>query len=343
MKRQNSYKSDILEQPVAVRRAVRTLVEHPDLRGQSVSTLLKSIDRIVLTGMGSSYYAPYPLHLRLTSALRTNWCIETSELLHYSPELLAKGTLVVGVSQSGRSAELVRLAEICEAGVPLIAVTNEVESPLGHAAGLTIDINAGTEATVSSKTYLATLAALSWLGDQMLDNRENWLQYTERACDVLDDYLSSAEVHVDEIAEALRGVKNLFLTGRGYSLATCGTGALIMKESTRTPAQGLSSAAFRHGPFEMVSPESMVFVFEGDERTSLLNRKLAEDVVEAGGRSELIGPNAGRDCFRLPFISAAALPMLEILPVQLATLAIAKLGGFEAGVFRFASKVTTRE
>lgn len=343
MENQNSYRNDILEQPVAIRRAARSLVQHPDLRTQISSALSKPIDRIVLTGMGSSYYAPYPLHLRLTSALQNNWCIETSELLHYSPELLAKNTLVIAVSQSGRSAELVRLAERCSADVALIAVTNEIGSPLAQAATATIDINAGTEATVSSKTYLASLAALSWLGDLLVPDGESWFQHTEQGCDVLDAYLGSAEAYIDEIAEVLRGVKNLFLTGRGYSLATCGTGALIMKESTRTPAEGLSSAAFRHGPFEMVSQESVVLVFEGDERTSPLNMKLAKDVAEAGGRSALIGPNADRDCFRLPLVSAPILPMTEILPVQLATLALAKLGGFEAGVFKFGSKVTTQE
>jgi glutamine---fructose-6-phosphate transaminase (isomerizing) len=67
----------------------------------------------------------------------------------------------------------------------------------------------------------------------------------------------------------LGGIRHLFLVGRGSSLAAVGTGALMVKESDHFHAEGMSSAAFRHGPFEMLSPETFVFVFSAnkDSRT----------------------------------------------------------------------------
>jgi len=76
----------------------------------------------------------------------------------------------------------------------------------------------------------------------------------------------------------LTGVRHLFLVGRGLSLAAVGTGALIVNEADHFHAEGMSSAAFRHGAFAMVDEETFVVVFAGDGKTQSLNGKLLEDV-----------------------------------------------------------------
>ena len=98
----------------------------------------------------------------------------------------------------------------------------------------------------------------------------------------------------------LESIRHLFLVGRGLSLAAVGTGALIIKESAHCHAEGMSSAAYRHGPLEMLSKETCVFVFAGDERTRALNIELKEDIRRMGGRGELIGNNAELPSLRIP-------------------------------------------
>ena len=135
----------------------------------------------------------------------------------------------------------------------------------------------------------------------------------------------------------------MFLTGRGSSLSAVGTGALITKEAARVHAEGMSSAAFRHGPMEMRGSDMWIGVFSGDAATRALNHRLVRDLVESGAHCDEIGPGAAHAPFNLPECSAALQPLLEILPIQLMTLALAATAGHEAGHFEHASKVTDTE
>jgi glucosamine--fructose-6-phosphate aminotransferase (isomerizing) len=105
----------------------------------------------------------------------------------------------------------------------------------------------------------------------------------------------------------------------------------------------MSSAAFRHGPFEMLSDKVFVLVFEGSGTGAVLNAELVRDVREAGGRAALVSENAALDVFRLPAVPYAARPLVEILPVQMMSLVLAASKGHEPGRFRLSTKVTTVE
>src|SRR5215831_4834547 len=80
--------------------------------------------RIVLTGMGGSYFGLRPLCIELAANGWAPMMVETSELIHYYPHLLAPSTLVIAVSQSGKSAETVRMLEMNTHRASVIGVTN---------------------------------------------------------------------------------------------------------------------------------------------------------------------------------------------------------------------------
>jgi glucosamine--fructose-6-phosphate aminotransferase (isomerizing) len=148
---------------------------------------------------------------------------------------------------------------------------------------------------------------------------------------------------LQDLSQMLEGARNLFLLGRGPSLAAVGAGALTIKESDHFHAEGMSSAAFRHGPFEMLSDETFVLVFTGEDKTHELNLSLFADIREKGGRAELVGEGAASPSCCLPSVPRMILPIVEILPVQMVTLALAAQMGREPGRFELASKVTTKE
>jgi glucosamine--fructose-6-phosphate aminotransferase (isomerizing) len=125
----------------------------------------------------------------------------------------------------------------------------------------------------------------------------------------------------------------------GFIWAT-GPGALILKESTRFRAEGMSTPAFRHGLLEMVNPGLVAIVFTGDPATAALNESLARDIVVAGGRALLIGEGATVPALRLANLPPRLRPLLEMLPVQMLSLALAALDGREPGRFERAAKVT---
>ncbi len=338
------YLGDILAQPQALEDTIGGLSAVPAELAAVLERLAPGhLSHLVLTGMGSSFHALYPLHLALVEAGLPCVMVETSELVHYQRRRLGPGALVVAVSQSGRSAEILRLLEARQ-GSAVVAVTNTPRSLLAERADATVLTRAGEEATVSCKTYLATQAALLWLSGILTGKTaEAARESLAPAPALVSTYLALWREHVAGLAELLEGTRDLFLAGRGPSLSAAGAGGLILKESTHLHAEGMSGAAFRHGPLEMVGPEALVLVFSGETRTRELNHRLVEDVRSAGGRAERLGEDAEHPGLRLPAGPPELRPVLELLPVEMVSLALAARDGREAGCFAIASKVTTSE
>jgi glutamine---fructose-6-phosphate transaminase (isomerizing) len=340
---EGDYLRDILSQPEALENTLQMLGESKELQRLAVGLNKGKFQRIVLTGMGSSFHALHPLNLQLISHGFTAIMVETSELIHYKNRFFDPKTLIVAVSQSGKSAEMVRLAEVNRKRSAVIAVTNTPESALVEHATATLLTQAGQEFSVSCKTYVAALMALKWLGDILCQrDTKQTRRELKHAAPAFAAYLADWKEYVLSVAEMLGEIRHLFLVGRGASLAAVGTGALIVKESDHFHAEGMSSASFRHGPFEMLGEETFVLVFAGDAKTRNLNLRLLADIRQECGRAELIGETASQESLRLSD-HVGIRPLLEILPVQMITLALAALAGREAGKFELATKVTITE
>jgi glucosamine--fructose-6-phosphate aminotransferase (isomerizing) len=341
---ENDYLRDILDQPRALEDTFHGL-SVPNGFPPILERLRRDeFRRIVLTGMGSSFHALYPLCGLLTAHGYTAVMAETSELVHYLATLLDPRTLIIAVSQSGRSAEIVHLLDKNERRARIIAITNTDDNPLALQADAVFLTRAGEEFSVSCKTYVTALMALHQVGALLSNtNTEQTASELETAARSVANYLQSWRNHAIELAGCLEGVRHLFLVGRGPSLAAVGTGALIIKESVHYHAEGMSSAAFRHGPLEMVSKETFVVVLAGEDRTRALNLRLLEDIRRKGGRGELLGGDAALPALRIPAVPESVLPVLEFLPLEMVTLALAAQSGTEAGRFSLASKITTTE
>ena len=337
------YFEDLLAQPAALKDTWDGF-ERPEALLDLAGRLRGGeFQRILLTGMGGSFHALHPLNCGLIDHGIASTMVETSELVHYQTRLLMPKTLLIAVSQSGESAEMARLTEV-NPGIPMIAVTNTPESNLAKNATATLVTRAGREFSVSSKTYVTTLMMLAWLGDTLWGQDAEASRLKQKdVSEKVAAYLRDWKKHVADLADRLSGIRSLFLVGRGASLAAAGAGALMIKESDHFHDEGMSSAAFRHGPFEMLSGEVFVAVFSGDEKTRRLNEGLWADIRHAGGQAELIGERSEFESFRLVEHDPAIRPILEILPVQMITIALAALAGREAGKFERATKITKTE
>jgi glucosamine--fructose-6-phosphate aminotransferase (isomerizing) len=341
---EGEYLRDILNQPQALEDTLEKLESSKALLNLAKRLNAGSFHRIVLTGMGSSFYALHPLCLDLINQGFSAMMIETSELVHYKSRLFDPKTLIVAVSQSGQSAEMIRLIEVNQKRAAVIAVTNTPESPLALHSDAAVLTWAGDEFSVSCKTYVTALMALKWLGHVFREgDTRHTRQELKEAAPAVASYLANWKAHVRTVMPKLNKIRHLFLVGRGGSLAAVGTGALIVKEADHFHAEGMSSAAFRHGPFEMLGDETFVLVFSGDARTKDLNIRLLADIVEQGSRAEVCGEDASSLAFRPPDAAAGIRAILEILPVQMVTLALAAQAKREPGRFEVATKVTITE
>lgn len=338
------YLRDILDQPRALEATLAGLTCPRELRALAQRLQNGEFRCVVLTGMGSSFHALHPSNLELIQRGFLSMMIETSELVHYQSRWFDPKTLIVAVSQSGQSVEMLRLLEANAGRSEIIAVTNTAASPLAEKASAAILTAAGKEFSVSCKTYVAALMALKWLtaalgGDDIAALREE-LSLSSGAA---GDYLQHWRQHAESLIRRLGEMQHLFLVGRGSSLAAVSTGALIIKESDHFPAEGMSSAAFRHGPFEMLSPETFILVFAGQGTGRDLNLGLLRDIRDQGGEAELVAEGSDYPPCKVPSVPRSIHPILEILPAQMMTLALAARAGREPGRFELATKVTTIE
>ena len=340
---EGQYFRDLLAQPQALHATLAWLGQAG--RWDAARTFVggRPWQRIVLTGMGSSFHTLHPLNLALIDAGLNPVMMETSELVHYGLRLCDEQTLVIAVSQSGGSAETVRLLDV-ERAASIVGVTNTADSSLATRANLALLSQAGPEFSVSCKTYVANMLTLQWLAGLLTGKDEShWRTQLEPAAELVGAYLQHWRSHCEQLSEKLRGMRHLFLTGRGSSLSAVGTGALIIKEAARVHAEGMSSAAFRHGPIEMLRPDMLIAVFSGDARTQELNHRLARDLLARGAHCLEIGAAANLPALQLRNCGPLLRPIMEILPVQMMTLALAGLAGVEAGHFEQASKITGTE
>ncbi len=343
----NPYISDILSQPAALRQALdhysadqleplRARLQHGDF------------NRIVLTGMGSSYNSAYPAWLNLLSLPIPAIHVNTAELLHYGKQLIDARTLLWINSQSGRSVEIVRLLETLKDRRPAfqLSMSNYLDSPMAQSADLALPIYAGDEATVSTKTYINTLAMLMLASTQLVGG--DWqalLQSMRKAADAMEAYLAHWQEKVAELDALLGDVDQLLIMGRGASMGAVWNGSLINKEAAKCAFEGMNVSDFRHGPLELASPRLTILMLEGAPQTASLNRDLALEVRSFGGKVLWLGTQPDPDLTNLllPSVVESARPLVEILPFQMLTIVMAQRTGFEPGKFRHITKVTMQE
>jgi len=177
----------------------------------------------------------------------------------YRRSLRLKDQLVLVISQSGKSDDLIAFAEAAHrAGAVTVAVTNDSAAPLAATCPFVLPIGAGPELSVAAtKTFVATVAALirltaAWTGMQELSTALARLPPRLAA---------AAELDWRPAADALAGANSLVTIGRGPTLAIAREAALKLKETCNLHAEAFSGAEFLHGPVALVSARYPVLMF----------------------------------------------------------------------------------
>lgn len=247
--------------------------------------------------------------------------------------------LLIAVSQSGGSPDLVRYTEVARRqGATTVAVTNTPASALGEAAEFALDIGAGTEAAVAAtKTYTAQLTTLLLLIRGMRDGQQ------PVGLDELPDAVSEVlNVDVAQLAARYRFASRLVVTGRGFAFPTALEAALKVMETSYLPAQAFSGADLLHGPVAMADPGLPVIGITGPgpggSAMTVVLDKLAErgaDVVTLGPAVPGFSPNVV-----VPNLDERLRPIVDIVPLQLLARQVALSRGTDPDRPRGLAKLT---
>lgn len=258
-----------------------------------------------------------------------------------------KGALVVSISQSGQSPDIVGvLEEARRQGCPTLAITNERDSPLAGAADFVIDVLAGEEkAVAATKTYTSELMAIAMLS-AALSGDEKGLETLKLVPGWVAEVLESDE-HIARIAERYRYMSRCVVIGRGYNYATAFEWSLKLKELTYVVAEPYSTADFLHGPIAMIERGFPVLAVAHDGRIfgdvlALLERlrdDMAAELVVISDRDEAL--EIAQSPLRLPAgIPEWLSPLVAIVPAQLFAYHLTRAKGYDSEHPRVIRKVT---
>ena len=208
---------------------------------------------IILVARGSSDHAAIfgRYILELATGLPVALAAPSLHTL-YDSKPRCEGFLAVGVSQSGRTPEIVTVLErLVAGGAHAVAVTNEPVSPLGRAASVVLELGAGDERAVpATKTFTAQLVAFAIIAEALGTvpwGDRDWATLPAIVQAMMDDPHQAAVV-ADEIGDS----GGLLTVGRGFMFPVALEAALKLKETTSLLAEGYSAADLRHGPFAVV-------------------------------------------------------------------------------------------
>ncbi|MEP6989280.1 MAG: SIS domain-containing protein, partial [Chloroflexota bacterium] len=188
------FYDDLYEQPAAIRQTVDALQNQLKSISPLAARLASGdIQRVIFTGMGGSYAAGTLSQLGLIRKGILALAVEASELIVDYGSFITSKTLIVAISQSGRSIEVVRLLDLLKTlpdPAPVIGITNTVGSPLETDSTYAIVTQAGEEESVSTKTYTCALAALHLLNCTLLgESLEAATNDILRAADILESHI----------------------------------------------------------------------------------------------------------------------------------------------------------
>ena len=255
---QSILEREIFEQP----EKIRGFLDREEENARRITNTLRGkFSYIVIAARGTSdnaaRYAQYLYGLQHN----TQVALATPSLFTMygaAPEM--KDALVVGISQSGQSPDIVAvLAEGKKQGRPTLAITNDADSPLARTAEFVLPLNAGGEkAVAATKTYTTSLAALALLSVS-LDEDQQRMDALRSVPDHMQCTLEGLQEALKRV-ERYRYMEQCAVIGRGLNYATAFEVALKVKELSQTVAEPYSSADFRHGPIATARPGFPVIV-----------------------------------------------------------------------------------
>lgn len=341
-----SLQEEIFQQPEILRNLINT---QWNIVRETVEKIRQhEFDYIFMTGRGSSGFAG--LYAKYLYGIRNELPLSQAapsifSIYNKSPKL--KKALILGISQSGESPDIVKVVkEGRRQGAPTLAITNKPHSPLAQASEYVLDIIAGTEhAVAATKSYTAELMVIAMVslalsgGDLAMDELCKVPDYVEQVLG-LDN-------NIKQLVESYSSINRCVVLGRGLNYPTTLEWALKLKELAYVLADPYSTADFLHGPIAFVeegfpvmviAPEGGVYSRVHSVTKRILKEKHPKLLIVSNSEELLSITDA-----RIPLPSKMpewVSPIVCIVPGQLFSYHLAKIKGHNTEQPRGLKKVT---
>ncbi|MDR1760553.1 MAG: glutamine--fructose-6-phosphate transaminase (isomerizing) [Fibrobacter sp.] len=354
---------EIFEQPESLQNTMRgrLLVSDGNAKLSGLHTNieeLRSINRIIITACGTSYYAGMVGEYMIEELAGIPVEVEYASEFRYRNPIINPGTLVFAISQSGETADtLAAMKEAQNKGATVLGICNVVGSSVARVSNGGVYLHAGPEIGVASTkaftaqvTVLAMIALL--LGRQRRVSFEEGMEITKALEELPSIVRETLKLNdqIKEIAKQFTSVSNFLYLGRHYNYPVAMEGALKLKEISYIHAEGYPAAEMKHGPIALIDAQMPVVVVAPQDA---LFDKIVSNIREIKSRGGRVIVITTDDPSRLngfadhvicvPKILPMLMPVVTCIPLQLLAYHIAVLRGNDVDQPRNLAKSVTVE
>ncbi|MFR3251406.1 MAG: SIS domain-containing protein [Eisenbergiella sp.] len=235
-----NYLEDILSQPDQLERLFEAYSEEGFLREKMKRLSEHKWGNIIFTGMGSSHFCAVGAGLYLKEKGIDNQVVSTGELLYYEREIIKENTLLILISQSGESAETVKLLGKLPEQVFVVGITNEPDSTLAKNSALVCPLLVDREESVTTRTYLASVCVCLWAADAIAGGEGcDMTKKIRRGTECLRKAVQQSKEYEGKIKEFAENCSAPAIMGRGYSMGSVAAGALFFEGGCKNPGDGI--------------------------------------------------------------------------------------------------------
>lgn len=306
---------EISEQPETILRAG----EKTQAEIEFASDFIKHAKTVYITGSGTSYNAALVAKYLMSKYAKIKIEPIISSELPTLPDSIESNSILIAISQSGESADVLEAVNIAKkSNAKILSIANHKNSTLVHESSLFLGMNCGPEIGVAAtKSFTSQLAILYKITDKLCDGclQLNFKKVSDSIAQVLSNHSK-----IQAISKDLKNVTDIYVLGRGIHYPIASEAALKLKELTYIHAEGIPGGELKHGPLALMDSNVYVIILNPNDSTYSDTLTSASEIKARGAK--IIGiSDKNSDVYdywiEIPSISESMFPMIEIIPIQL--------------------------
>ena len=279
---------------------------------------IKNAKNIYITGSGTSYNSALIAKQILSKYVKIKSEPIISSELQFSPEIIEKDSVLIAISQSGESADVLEAVRIAKKlNCKIISIVNLLTSSLVRKSDITLGMNCGPEIGVAAtKSFTAQLTILYKIVQKLSNNITiDFEKFAESILKIIEN-----PVKIQKIAKELKNVSDIYILGRGINYPIAIESALKLKELTYIHAEGIPGGELKHGPLALMDSDVFVIIINPNDSTYADTLTSAREIKARGAK--IIGvSDIESDLYdywiEIPKIKEILYPISEIIPIQL--------------------------
>ena len=306
---------EIYEQPETILKAGEKTTEAIE----KTADYLKHSKNIYITGSGTSYNSALIAKQMLSKYAKIKVEPIMSSELQFSPDSIEENSILIAISQSGESADVLEAVKIAKkANCKIISIVNLLTSSLAREADVVIGMNCGPEIGVAAtKSFTAQLVIIYKIVER-LSNGEIKIDFdkiSESVSKTLDK-----PIRIQIVAQKLKNISDIYVLGRGVHYPIAIEAALKLKELTYIHAEGIPGGELKHGPLALMDESVFVLIINPNDSTYSDTLTSAREIKARGAK--IIGiSDVESDVYdywiEISKVEESMYPISEIIPIQL--------------------------